>query len=120
MAELSEEIEMIRGDTRVIELTFYESDATTPINLTGGKVFFTVNVSKEPTSDAAAVVEKDSTTFVDAANGRCDITLDASDTTNVATGKYYYDAQFVSSSGVVISHPRGRFILNGDITRRVV
>ena len=117
---MATKITMKRGDTRTIDFTFTESDGTTPINLTGGKVFFTANASAAPTDDSAAVISKSTTTFSGAALGQCSITLDAADTTNVTPGTYNYDAQFVSSGGVVVSSPTGTLIISADITRRIV
>lgn len=111
-------IEMIRGDTRTITATFTDSTGTA-LDLTGGKVFFTVNASAEPTDDSAAVVTKDVTSFSAPTTGAATITLAASDTTSVTPGTYWYDVQFVSAGGVVTSLAKQKFILKPDITRRV-
>ena len=109
---------MIRGDTRTITATFTDSDGVV-LDLTGGTVFFTVNASAEPTDDSAAVVSKDVTSFSAPTTGVATITLDAADTTSVTPGTYWYDVQFVSAGGVVTSLAKQKFVLKGDITRRV-
>lgn len=111
-------IEMIRGDTRTITATFTDSDGVV-LDLTGGTVFFTVNASAEPTDDSAAVVSKDVTSFAAPTTGVATITLAAADTTSVTPGTYWYDVQFVSVGGVVTSLAKQKFVLKGDITRRV-
>jgi hypothetical protein len=112
-------IDMIRGDTRTITATFVDSDGS-PLDLTGGTVFFTVNASSEPTDDTAAVVSKDVSSFAAPTTGIATITLAAADTTNVTPGTYWYDCQFVSSGGVVTSLAKQKFVLKSDITRRIV
>lgn len=114
----SVKIEMIRGDTRTITATFVDSDGVA-IDLTGGTVFFTVNASSEPTDDTSAIVEKDVTSFSDPTSGVATITLDSADTNSATPGTYWYDCQFVSSGGVVTSLDKAKFIIKGDITRRV-
>jgi hypothetical protein len=47
-------IVMKQGTSRTVNLTFLQSDGSTPIDLTGGKVYFTVNQSNAPASDASA------------------------------------------------------------------
>lgn len=111
-------IEMIRGDTRTITATFVDSDGTA-LDLTGGTVFFTVNASPEPTDDTTAVVQKDVTSFDAPTTGVATITLSSSDTNSVTPGTYWYDCQFVSSGGIVTSLDKAKFIIKGDITRRV-
>lgn len=110
-------IEIIRGDTRTITATFVDSSGA-PLDLTGGKVFFTVNSSNEPSDDSGAVITKDVTSFATPTSGVATITLASSDTTNVAPGTYWYDLQFVSAGGVVTSLEKAKFVVKADITRR--
>ena len=110
------EIDIVRGDTRVITATFLES-AGDPINLSGGEVFFTVNADSEPTDDTEAVIQKDISSFSTPTTGVLSFTLSASDT-NITPATYWYDVQFVSGAGVVTSLPKDKFIIRSDITRR--
>jgi len=112
-------ITMIRGDTRTITATFVDSDGT-PLDLTGGKVFFTVNASDTATDDTSAVVQVDVTSFDAPTTGVQAVTIPAASTTSVTPGTYWYDLQFVSSTGIVTSLDKARFVLKGDISRRVV
>lgn len=117
MAKLGRTINnVIRGDTRQINLTFLQSDGTTPINLAGGTAYFTVNASTDPSDDTSAVIQKTATSFTSASTGQHTFTLTHSDT-NIDPGTYWYDAQFVDSVGNYLSSYRGRFIVQSDTTR---
>jgi hypothetical protein len=119
MAKIGKTIkDVIRGDTRTINLTFLQADGITPIDLTGGTVYFTVNTSSDPSSDVlpTMVIQKTDTSFTDATNGKHTITLTHTDT-NITPAEYWYDAQFVDSTGGYVSAYRGQFIVQSDITR---
>ena len=118
MAKLGKTItDVIRGDTRTVNLTFLESDGTTPILLTGGTVYFTVQTTDNPSSDAAVVFQKIATSsFTAPTLGKHTFTLTHADT-NIDPATYWYDAQFVDSAGSYLSSYRGKFIVQSDITR---
>lgn len=120
MAKLGKTIaNVIRGDTRTINLTFLESDGTTPISLTGGTVYFTVNSSADPSDDTAVAFQRtatDATPFTSPALGKHTFTLTHANT-NITPATYWYDAQFVDSSGHYLSSYRGKFIVQSDTTR---
>lgn len=118
MAKLGKTINnVIRGDTRMVGLTFLESDGSTPINLTGGTVYFTVNTSSDPPDDTTDTFQKIATTgFTDPTNGKHTFTLTHTDT-DIPASTYWYDAQFVDSTGNYLSSYRGRFIVQSDTTR---
>lgn len=107
---------VIRGDTRVVNCTFLESDGSTPVDLTGGTAYFTVNASADPSADSSAVIQKTATSFTDAEEGLHSFTL-THDDTDIAPGTYWYDAQFVDSLGNYLSSYRGKFIVQSDTTR---
>jgi hypothetical protein len=107
--------DVIRGDTRGVECVFKDSDGT-PLNLTGGTVYFTVNSSDDPSSDSSAVIQRSATSFTDATNGSHTFTLTHSDT-NIPPGEYWYDSQFIDSDGEYLSAYRGKFIVQSDTTR---
>lgn len=110
-------ISMIRGDTRIITATFVDSEGN-PVNLTGGLVHFTANQNKSPSDDTSAAITKNISSFAAPTTGVQDITLTSADTNNLAAGTYYYDIQFVSSTGVVISLPQDILLIKPDISRR--
>ena len=110
---------VIRGDTRTVNLTFLESDGTTPLNLTGGTVYFTVNSSSDPSDDLSTAFQKtatDATPFTAPTTGQHTFTLTPIDT-NIDAGSYWYDAEFISSDGSKTSSFRGKFVVQSDITR---
>lgn len=107
---------VIRGDTRTVNLTFLDTDGTTPLNLTGGTVYFTVNTSSDPTDDTSTSIQKSATSFTSATTGQHTFTLTPTDT-NIAAGTYWYDAEFVDSTSAKLSSFRGKFIVQSDITR---
>lgn len=117
MAKLGKTISnVIRGDTRTVNLTFLESDGSTPIDLTGGTVYFTVNSSSDPSDDTSVAFQKSATSFTDATHGKHTFTLTHANT-NITPGTYWYDAQFVDGSGNYLSSYRGKFIVQSDTTR---
>lgn len=109
----------IRGDSRNIVVTFLQSDGVTPINLTGGKVYFTVNSSNAPTDDSSAVIAKTVTSFSAPTSGVATISLTNTDTQNITPGTYYYDVQLKDASGNVVSSKQATFTVIADITRSV-
>ena len=118
MAKLGRTINnVIRGDTRQINLTFLESDGSTPIVLTGGEVYFTVNSSSDPASDSSVVIQKTANAgFTNATLGQHTFTLTHADT-DIDPDTYWYDAQFIDSAGNYLSSYRGKFIVQSDVTR---
>lgn len=117
MAKLGRAIvNVIRGDTRTINVTFLESNGTTPINLAGGTAYFTVSSSSDPSSDSNALIQKIATSFTSPSLGKHTFTLTHTDT-NIAAGSYWYDCQFKDSVGNYLSSYRGKFIIQSDVTR---
>ncbi len=108
---------LIRGDNHDIVVTFYESDGTTPINLTGGTVYFTANSSSAPETDVGAAITKTVTSHTTPASGVTTIRLTSGDT-NIEPGEYYYDVQLVDEDGNVLSSRQNKLIIKADITRR--
>lgn len=117
MAKLGRTItNVIRGDTRRVNITFLDTDGSTPLNLTGGTVYFTVSSSDNPSSDSSALIQKTATSFTDATAGEHTFTLTHSDT-DITPGTYWYDVQFVDPVGNYLSSYRGKFIMQSDVTR---
>lgn len=107
---------VIRGDTRQVNLTFLEADGSTPINLTGGTAYFTVNASADPADDTSKAIQKTATVFTSPLTGQHTFTLTHADT-NITPNTYWYDAQFVDPIGSYLSSYRGKFIVQSDTTR---
>ncbi len=125
----------IRGDTRYIQLNCTLADGTTPIDLTGATVKFTVNSSNNPADDTSAAFQKTLTSFVAQAAGvtnsgvafakGADTTVlgvawpvvQTTDTATLTPADYYYDAQVRDATGNVYSLKKDVFTINSDITR---
>lgn len=107
----------IRGDSRNINITFLQPDGVTPIDLTGGKVYFTVNSSSAPADDTSAVISKTVSSFSAPTTGVATIALTNADTQNITPGSYFYDVQLKDASGNFVSSKQDQFILIADITR---
>lgn len=109
----------IRGDTRVINITCLQSDGVTPINLTGAKVYFTVNASNNPADDTGAAFQK--TTIVHTAPllGQTSVTVVNADTQSLTPGNYYYDVQLKDATGNITSLKQDIFTINADIGRSI-
>lgn len=117
MAKLGKTINnVIRGDTRTINLTFLQSDGSTPIDLTGGTVYFTVNSSSDPSDDTGTTIQKTATSFTSATTGQHTFTL-THDDTDIDPNTYWYDAQFKDAVGSYLSSYRGKFVVQSDVTR---
>jgi hypothetical protein len=112
----------IRGDSRQLNIQFFQSDGVTPFDLTGCEVFFTLNSSQTPTddtSDTGASLKKSTTSFTNPASGLATITLTNLDTQPLAPNTYYYDIQLKDSSGNVTSLQSNTFEVVADITTRI-
>jgi hypothetical protein len=110
-------ISMIRGDSRNINVTFMQSDGVTPIDITGGEVWLTLNSSTDPSDDTSAALQKTVTSFSDPTNGSATISLAPSDTSGLAAGTYFYDVQLRDASGNILSSKQDKFVLSADVTR---
>lgn len=110
----------IRGDTRVINITCVQSDGVTPINLTGAKVYFTVNASASPVDDTSAAFQKTTTTHTAPLLGQTSITITNADTQALTPGIYYYDVQLKDATGNITSLKQDVFTINADIGRSII
>lgn len=108
-----------RGDTRVINIPYLDANGAA-LDLTGAKVYFTVNASSSPTDDTSAVIAKSTSSFASPTSGIATITLSNTDTQNITPGTYYYDAQVKDASGNVTTSKVDKFIIKADITRSVI
>jgi len=69
------------------------------VDLTGATVYFTVKADYDDDgTDSSALIKKDVTSHIDAANGQTVVVLTPSDT-DVEPGKYVYDIKLKKSSG---------------------
>lgn len=112
-------IKITRGDTQTINVPYLSSTGAA-LDLTGSTVFMTVNAAENPTDDSGAVLSKTITSFAAPTTGIAVITITNADTQNIAVGDYYYDIQVKDASGNVTSSKKDKFVITGDVTRRIV
>lgn len=106
-------MEIIRRDDTIINLTFSNSDRT-PINITGFTLIFNVK-AKTSDPDSRSIIRKVVTVHTLPLQGKTAIAITNTDS-NVAEGQYYYDFQLVSAGGSVQSTKRGAFEVIQDIS----
>jgi hypothetical protein len=105
-------LSMIRGN--YIVFRFNIKSGGTPLNLTGGTLYFTV---KNHYNDTNAVLQKSNSTHDDPTNGESSIPVVEADTINLIVDKnYYYDFTYVDSGGKPITLIRGTFNLKFNVT----
>lgn len=109
----------IRGDSRAITITVTKPDGITPFDLTGCKVYFTVNANKNNTAsdDSSAVISLSTSTFTAPLTGIATLQLTNAQTQTLTPGVYYYDAQVKDISGGITSLPQNTFTVVPDVTR---
>ena len=113
MAKLTGKNALICGDDRRLNLTF------DGIDLSGATVYFTVKTSDDTsTTDDSAIIQKQTSTHDDAANGITHIDLSGTDT-RIDPDVYVFDIQLKDSSGKVSSCPRQQIEFVQDVTKRV-
>ncbi len=106
-------IEIVRGDDRLLNLTFTDDNGNA-IDLTGGTVFFTVKKQKNDL-DADAIITKTVTSHTNAAGGLSQIDLTNSDT-NITAQTYHFDLRYKDSSGNIVSPiDNGNFVIKERI-----
>lgn len=111
-------ITVYRGDDRVFTLTFTNSSGVA-IDISNYTIFFTVKSSFNDT-DANAVISKTVTSHSDPTHGITTVTLAAADTDTKTPGAYIYDIQTKDGSGKIFTAQVGDFILESEVTRRIV
>lgn len=73
---------------------------------------------RSSTSSSIAVLNLVSPTDITLTSlGVVTVTVSASNMANVPAGKYVYDLELVSSSGIVTKPIRGNFIVNAEVTK---
>lgn len=102
-----------QGDDETLAITRQDADGNA-IDISGYTYWLTVKADIND-SDADAEVQKQVTTHVDAANGRTDITLTASDTEPLA-GNYHYDIQEKTNAGNINTLMHGTLTVREDVT----
>ncbi len=120
----NQDLEAVRGDTEIYDGVAVQADGTTPQDLTGCDMWFTVKSTRSNVlTDADKVTQKtltDGIVITSALNGEFTVTLDPADfaTLDRATS-YYYDVQIVDGAGNVWTTQSGMLTVSLDVTRVV-
>ena len=108
-----ENLEMVSGDAVVLEITVLDQTTNTPVNLAGcSAIFKAVHYWSK-----LAIFTKttaDDVTVPDAAAGRIDVSIDASDT-EALTGEFAYEMQITDSAGNRSTPLRGVLSVVADL-----
>ena len=104
----NQNLEAVRGDTKVYNLTF------TGQNITGWTVWMTIK-SAYSDLDAAAKIQKTVTSHTNPTGGVTQITLTAADTDDLS-GTYKYDIQIKKVDGSIETVLFGDIIFDEDVT----
>ncbi len=102
------DIQWTKGDEQAIEISIKKDGM--PYDLSGVTVYFTVKKRLEDAYDQA-VIRKIITEHKDAQGGVTEILIEREDTSELATGEYFYDIQ-VGGATVL----KGKFVLLWEVT----
>lgn len=95
--ETMADITLTRGDSRTFQLTIYQSDGVTPVNLSNAVLRFAVKERYGQENSAAKVFKtsytSDQIDITDAVNGQCVIYLRIADTNSVEPGRYVWEVE---------------------------
>lgn len=101
------DISMVRGDSRNFNVTIYESDGTTPIDITNGVLRFAVKASVYDDNSRAIIFKQSyypsEIQKTIPASGQCLVQLLVEDTVSVTPGVYYWDLDLTRKGSLATS-----------------
>jgi hypothetical protein len=100
----------------LVRVVVYKDSAGTPVNLTGYSARMKVRTSRSADGVYLALATSGQGITVDSV-GEIEITVPAVTTARIPSGRYYYDLEVVSSTGVVNRVVEGDFTVTGEVTR---
>lgn len=117
------DLKAFKGDTNVYDLTVLRLDA--PVNLSTAKMWFTAKNDKDDLdADAVIALNTDDTPtqvfFPFPLQGKAQIIVEPSDTTDLIANAFYYDVQIVEASGLVTTIASGVLHVEDDVTKAYV
>lgn len=120
---------MIKGDTAVFEINFYNSIDNSDYEIqSGDRAFFTLRSTlaqgdKTNGVQNAPLIQRECdmvpTDSSSSDSGRCIITLVNSDTEDIAPGRYYWDVQLQTTTGIIQTVGPYRLTLKDHVTTGV-
>jgi hypothetical protein len=112
-----EKLQIIRGDSQSIAVTFEDEDGNA-LDLTGKTVFFTVkDIDDDADNDDDALIKKEVTNHTDPTAGKTTITIASTDT-DLTPNDYVFDLQVKDIVGNIMSTQRSVLEVVADVTRR--
>ncbi len=107
-----QDLVVVRGDTLTITVTVYQSDGTTPVNITGRTYTSMVRQNYDDPSPAATFT----CTVTDGAAGELSMVMSAASTAVLEPQNYYWDLQ-ENASSIITTILAGSFVVLPDVTR---
>ena len=118
MADLIGDIEYSRGDSYYIVLWLKDNVTKEYIDITGYTFLMTVDPDKAPIDDTNNIFQLEGLVDPDQVTNRGKFSFKPTEIESDATGKLYYDIQFVDPDGNKRTFVKGfKFILDQDITK---
>jgi hypothetical protein len=105
---------MVRGDTKRLEVTVRD-EAGAIVNITSASIRWWMAKTVNATAFTLQKAVGSGVTVVDAAAGRFDVLLVATDTRTLTPGAYYHECEVVDSGGQVSTVFRGALVLEKDL-----
>ena len=114
-------LEITRGDTSALNVTCYQSDGVTALNITGYTLWWT---AKNRDGDAdPGVIQKTTTgggvTITNAVGGLATVNLAAADTSGLGGVLLLWDLQAKDAGGNITTLASGTVTITADITRAI-
>ena len=107
------DIEHDQGSTFQWDITVYDTDGVTPLDLTGYTVRSQMRRKYLDVNPAASF----NITYPDALNGIVRLGLSAAETAALTRGRYFYDIELVDGLGKVVKLYKGTFIIYSEATK---
>ena len=107
------DIEHDQGSTFQWDITVYDTDGATLLDLSGYTVRSQLRKKYTDTNPS----ETFTITYPDAVNGIVRLALTATETAALAKGRYYYDVELVDGTGKVVKLYKGVFTLYAEATK---
>ena len=117
MGNIIRNLDFQKGDDHIYNITIESviDGVSTPVDLTGYTVYFTVKINHTD-PDIEAIIKKEQATHIDPTNGKTTIVIAASDTANLTLRKYFYDMEWVDDSDKTRTFLKGVWALKYEVT----
>jgi hypothetical protein len=107
------DIDIDQGSTFVWDITVYDTDGVTPLDLSG----YTVRSMLRKRYDDVNPSETFNITYPDAINGKVRLLLSATETAALLKGRYVYDIELEDGTGKVVKIYKGFAVVYPEATK---